>query len=283
VGLRLTRNGWRQFHNDLLLAICPRTINRMNDSKPQSTLPKSEESTFRKLLSTLIEKRGDTPDWPHVLLPLLQGEFQARLKQRVWYTGARLLIDRDDKDPTDAKAGLEKSATRMLFKRCRDEASGCFTVGDRRFWLLSYEVPNFSNRSRQCADLVGLSDAGGVVVFECKLENPYSPLTSLIEGLDYLSCLVAEPNFGRLRDEFQQWRAKSGQLIPQGFEDVTPRSSASEVIVLGSPAYYAPYRQSRRGEGWGDLATLCERWQDQPKMGFAVTDFQSTSAAWIAS
>lgn len=243
-----------------------------------------EDSIFRRLLVGLDEPRGDTPDWPRVLLPLLQREYLARRLQRVSYSGSRLFVDRDDKDHTTAAEGTEKAAVRTLFQLCREQSDACLNVGGVAYWLLSYEVPCFGDRRRQCADLVGLSVTGGLVVFECKLNNSYAPLTALIEGLDYLSCLTAEPNFGRFREEFEAWREKADQVIPSGFEEVTPCSSAAhEVVVLGSPAYYSPYRRSSRGEGWPHLAAYCRDWSDALRFGLAQTEFDSTSASWVTA
>ena len=140
-----------------------------------------EETTFRQLIEVLKKGRGDVPDWPLALLRLFEREFQQ--PREVWYTGESVFMDRDDYDHTKAVSG-EKSKTRMLFKRCRETTKGCLTIDDEEFWLVSWEDPHFANRPHQCADLLGLSDSGGLVVFECKLENSYAPITSVIEGLD---------------------------------------------------------------------------------------------------
>jgi len=253
----------------------------MNTTK-NSDSERPEESFFRQILPSLQQSRKNTPDWPHLLLPLLEREFLQQRRNAVAYTGAKLLVDKDDKDHTTAEPGLEKSVTRLLFKLCRESTSGVLTVGDDKFWLCNYEVPNFSNRSKQCADLVGVSATGGLVVFECKLRNSYAPLTSLVEGLDYLSCLTAEPNFTRLKKEFHEWRSKSNQLVPAEFESVTLTTDARhEVIVLGSEEYFDPYRRSKRGEGWQQFSRLCQTWNGVLGMRYAQTDFQTTKATWI--
>ena len=53
-----------------------------------------EETAFRRLLPSLIQGRSDTPDWPLVLLQFLKMEFNR--PRRVWYSGKRVLIDKDD-------------------------------------------------------------------------------------------------------------------------------------------------------------------------------------------
>ena len=246
-----------------------------------------EETAFRRLLPSLIQGRSDTPDWPLVLLQFLKMEFNR--PRRVWYSGKRVLIDKDDTDHTTAVVP-EKAKTRILFKTCREQTAGCLAIGRESFWLLSYEVPSFGGKSNQCADLLGLSVTGGLVVFECKLNNPYAPITSVIEGLDYLSCLTAEPNMSQIQREFQEWHDKPGQIVPQEFIGVSPQPAAChEVSVLASPEYFDRYRHdpsrsrnTQRGSGWTDFAAACEENQEgSPRIRFAQTDFTGTSAAWV--
>lgn len=244
------------------------------------------ETEFRRLLPLLREGRSDAPDWPIVLIHLLKQEFNR--PRRVSYAGKHVLIDKDDVDHTTA-VSPEKAKTRLLFKTCREEEAGCLAIGDECFWLLSYEVPNFGRKSKQCADLLGISTTGGLVVFECKLENPYAPITSVIEGLDYLACLTAEPNMSQLQREFKKWRDKPGQIVPQGFESVSPQSSAChEVVVLASAEYFEHYRyypnrsrNTQRGSGWTDFAAACENQEGSPRIRFAQTDFAGTRAEWV--
>ena len=245
-----------------------------------------EETAFRRLLPSLVQGRSDTPDWPLVLLQFLKKEFSR--PRRVWYSGRRVLIDKDETDHTTA-VSPEKAKTRILFKTCREQTAGCLAIGGESFWLLSYEVPSFGRKSKQCADLLGLSVTGGLVVFECKLENRYAPITSVIEGLDYLSCLTAEPNMSRLQREFQEWRDKPAQVVPQDFESVCPQPTAChEVIVLASLEYFDHYRHdpssrrnTRRGSGWTDFAAACESQEGSPRIRFAQTDFSGTRAEWV--
>ncbi len=245
-----------------------------------------EATVFRQLLPLLTQGRGDTSDWPLVLLELLKLEFNRT--RRVWYGGGRVLVDRDEKDHAEA-VSPEKSKTRMLFKKCRDESQGCLQIDGEVYWLVSYEIPCFGKKSHQCADLVGLTETGGLVVFECKLKNSYAPITAVIEGLDYLSCLTAEPNFSQLQREFEEWRQKSTQIAPVDFEDVSPQSkSCHEVIVLATSEYFDHYRtnpdrrrNTQRGTGWSDFAAACAINTHSPRIRFAVTEFTETSAQWV--
>lgn len=247
-----------------------------------------EETVFRQLLSILtknLRSRGDTPDWPIVVTKLFEIEFNR--KRKIWYDGQSLFVPRDDRDHTKAIVA-EKAKTRLLFKLCRESEGGCLNIAEDAFWLISYEGPTFG-RTRQFADLLGLSKSGGLVVFECKLENPYAPVTSVIEGLDYLSCLTAEPNWTRFQTEFEQWRKKPNQIIPAGFESVCLNPDGPhEVIVLGNSAYFDIYRtdpkknkNTRRGLGWTDFAAACQNLQGNLRVRFAETNYASTTGKWI--
>ncbi|HEV7281398.1 MAG TPA: hypothetical protein VGN57_14450 [Pirellulaceae bacterium] len=249
------------------------------------------ETIFRQVLNGLREPRGDAPDWPEILFTLIDREFRTGRRERVEYLGARVLVDRDEKDPSEAEAGSEKSVTRLLYQRCRASASATLTVGEDVYWLIGYEIPCFAKKSKQCADLLGLSRSGGLVVFECKIEkNSYAPITSAIEGLDYLTCLTAQPNFDRLCKEFEEWRAKPEQIASPEFARVVPRSDARhEVVVLGPKTYYDKFlpsvpgesRRTLRGSGWEHFARLCQTRSGELRIGFAETDFGGTSAGWF--
>ena len=253
----------------------------MNSSRDEPT-----ETFFRQLLSQLVDGRGDNPDWPLALLRAFEAEFHR--ERQVWYSGQALFMDRDTFDHTKA-VSPEKSQTRVLYNICRDEAHGCLAIEGEIYWLISFEVPCFGRRSHQCADLLGMNRHGGLVVFECKLENPYAPITATVEGLDYLSCLTSEPNFSRLQDEFETWRSKLGQILPAAFKDVQLNSSAQqEVIVLATPEYFQIYRldpskrrNSRRGEGWEEFARVATSASNDLRIRFAETDFSTTNANWV--
>ncbi|MEO1971412.1 MAG: hypothetical protein ABGX07_07635, partial [Pirellulaceae bacterium] len=53
----------------------------------------------------------------------------------------------------------------------------------------------------------------------------------------------------RFQHEFQRWKYKTTQIIPTGFENTDPVSSAShEVIVLGPAEYYDKFRRVESGD-----------------------------------
>ncbi len=261
----------------------------MNNSNSSG---ETAETPFRRILTSLLPAREDNPDWPLAFTSSIYELFQHQRSCEISYSGKHVFIDRDDKCAEAASIGSEKSLTRLLFQKCRSDSSACLTIGDERFWLVSYEVPNFSNRSHQSADLVGLTIDGGLVVFECKIEtNSYAPITSLIEGLDYLSCLLSQSNFARFQKELLVWKSKANQIVPKGFENTEPCSSARhQVVVLAPKSYYDKYQspndgekvpRSSRGLGWERVAKLGGTAHDKLLLRFARTDFDQTSAEWV--
>jgi len=189
-----------------------------------------------------------------------------------------------DRDDFPVQAVLpEKKAVKELFHHCRQNADGVLSVGEDRYWLSGYEWPNQGGdkeRGRR-ADLVGMTSSGGLVVFECKLENNDGPLTAVLEGLDYLSHLTNRPNFDKLALGFTRWAGKPGKVRPSGFETVSPLWEAShEVVVLASPAYFAQHRRSQRSPGWELFAAL-PTGLSSPVIRFAESDFTSSQARWV--
>lgn len=159
-----------------------------------------------------------------------------------------------------------------------------YRIGEQPYWLLGYEWPNQGGDKEkgQRADLVGLNLAGGLVVFECKLENRYGPLASVLEGLDYLSCLTSGPNFAKVSEGFQRWVSRSGFVRPEIFHSVYPlRNAPHEVIVLASADYYRQYRTSPRGAGWEKLAALPVPPSAGLSIRFAESDFATAQGQWV--
>jgi hypothetical protein len=234
-------------------------------------------------MTDLCKPDGDRLEWPLLLQWMLQEQLEREQAVDRSYGGERILIPRLDQDYQ--KATGEKRATYGLYHNCLRETSGCLSIGTERFWLLSYEVPNQDLRRMQRADLLGLTASGGLAVFECKLgHNPYAPIASLLEGMDYLASLTSKSNFDRLQAEFPVLRDAVG-VVPAGFENVEPTSGAChEVIVLAPTAYYEKYNRSNRGTTFGDLGWLRER-SSTLRFGFATSEtdadgFFSTNVAW---
>lgn len=211
------------------------------------------DTSFRTWMTRLCQPEGDRPEWPVLLCSMLEAELARQQVIARTYAGQKLLVPRAQHDYLAATG--EKRAIYGLYHRCLKEADGCLTIGDDRYWLLSYEVPNQDNYQMRRADLLGLTDKGGLTVFEAKLgDNTCAPIAAVLEGIDHLACLTSEPNFLRLQQDFWELR-EAMEHVPPGFEDVEPTGTAQHsVIVLAPEDYYGLYCRSGRGRGWQDLA-----------------------------
>lgn len=240
------------------------------------------DTRFRTWMTDLCKPDGDRPEWPLLMQWMLQEQLEREQAIDRAYGGERILIPRVDH--RFEAASREKPATYGLYHNCLKEMSGCLSIGDERYWLLSYEVPNHDVRRMQRADLLGLTESGGLVVFECKLQNNgYAPVASLLEGLDYLACLTSLTNFQQLEREFPDLLKSIGK-VPDGFNDVRPvRDACHEVVVLAPSAYYEKYNRSNRGTKKGGLGGLRGR-SSNLRFGFATSELEdqsfSTNVTW---
>lgn len=241
-----------------------------------------DSTTFRQWMTYLISPRGAEAEWPWLLREMLTAEYLRQREVGCCYAG-EVFKDRDGDYPHTAVVP-EKKAVKDLYHGCRLNSGRVFRIGEESYWLLGYEWPNQGGDKEklQRADLVGLNRGGGLVVFECKLQNPYGPLAAALEGLDYLSCLTSVPNFAKVVEGFGRWASKPGLVRPEEFGSVIPsRESRHEVIVLASAEYYSQYRTSKRGEGWAKLAAL----PLSPSAGlfirFAESNFTSPHGRWV--
>lgn len=228
-------------------------------------------------MEMLQAQRGEVPEWPSLLAGLLTAEFERQRELGFCYS-SEVFKDRDLDDPTTASSP-EKRKVRDLYHLCLKQSKGCFTIGDSWYWLLGYEWPNQGSERMRRADLVGLNVSGGLTVFECKLDdNPYGPFASVLEGLDYLTCLAAQQNFEKLQKGFVAWSQKQGRVPPTGFETTCPdRTQMNEVIVLAPPGYYRRYTNSERGNGWNRFANVAA---GSVRIRFAQSGFDSAVGAW---
>ncbi len=211
------------------------------------------DTNFRTWMDRLKNISGARPEWPLLLSWMLEEEFLRQQQNPRPYSGQRVLIDRllhkyDVAVP-------EKRAVYGLCHRCWQEAKGCLWIEGMPIWLLSYEVPNQASENGRRADLVGITMTGGLVVFEGKLgTNSYPPISAILEGLDYLSCLTSKATFDRLITEFHEMKV-TGQLpVPEGFDNAEPNRSAQPlVIVLADSVYFDFYDRSERSPGWREM------------------------------
>jgi hypothetical protein len=213
---------------------------------------------------------------------MLTAEFFRQRDLGICYAGE--VFKNRDRDYPHTAVVPEKKAVKDLYHGCRLNAERVFRIGEELYWLLGYEWPNQGGDKEkgQRADLVGLSRVGGLVVFECKLKNSYGPLASVLEGLDYLSCLASGPNFAKVIEGFQQWVSGTGFVRPVVFGSISPlRDSPHEVIVLASADYYRQYRTSPRGIGWEKLAALPPSPSAGLSIRFAESDFATAQGRWV--
>ncbi len=166
----------------------------------------------------------------------------------------------------------EKRAVYGLCRCCWQESHGCLQLGEASIWLLGYEIPNQLSERKRCADLLGITDQGGLVVFEAKLgENgTHPPISAVLEGLDYLSCMTSLGTFARLTLEFQELKSKLP--VPSGFETVTLNPAATPmVIILADSAYFAFHDRSERSTGWRDFVR-CDPIMNSVNIRFAIAE-----------
>lgn len=236
--------------------------------------------SFREWTTQLRSIKGSRPLWPALLGVILDEEFERLANVDETYASEVFKI-RDDTTPV--KGTTERRMVASLFHHCLRENQGCLTFNSESIWLLGYEWPNQGGdkeRGRR-ADLVGLRSDGSLVVFECKRrDNSDPPLIALIEGLDYLACLMRPQNFKKIEDGFSKWLGKPAKVIPSGFENVRPDRSCRPSLVVMAPEEYflGRYSRSRRGEGWREIADAGTQCVQKFSLSFAACDFQSPLA-----
>lgn len=237
--------------------------------------------SFRDWTTHLRNIQGDRPLWPTLLGMVFDQEFQRLVDVDEPYNGD-VFKDRGEHVPVEG--GTERCLVAALYHRCHNENAGCLTLDDERIWLLGYEWPNQANERGRRADLVGLRSDGSLVVFECKLTTNYdAPLIALIEGLDYLACLLRPQNFKKIEDGFTKWINDPGK-VPDGFQDVQPNRDAQPSLVVLAPEDYflGRYSRSQRGAGWSELISMKTPLSQRFRVQFACSDFQSTQAKSLA-
>jgi len=238
---------------------------------------------FRDWTEQLRGVRGDQPLWPWLLGMMLDEEFDRVSRVDESYQ-EEVFKDRDDFEHQDGTT--ERRLVASLYHHCLQHNDGCLEVDGEQIWLLGYEWPNQGGNAEagRRADLVGLRKDGGLVVFECKRDdNADPPLTAVVEGLDYLACLLRPKNFDKITAGFQEWIAKPTKTIPDGFSGVTPdREARPSIVVLAPKEYFQGlYTRSRRGEGWTDISSIgseiCKRFSIQ----FVSSEYDSPQAPKI--
>lgn len=239
--------------------------------------------SFRAWMDQLRGVQGDQPNWPWLLGAAIADELSRQVAIDDGYEG-EVFKDRDNHEFQEGSS--ERRLVQTLYHRCLAQNQGCLEIDSERFWLLGYEWPNqggMAEKGRR-ADLIGMTKSGGLVVFECKREdNTDPPITAMVEGLDYLACLLRPMNFQQISDGFQAWVNKPGKQIPEGFEGVVPVRDNPAIVVLAPAIYYlGRYSRSRRGEGWSEIGSVgCQAFLPVT-VQFAASDFESPIAHWVS-
>jgi hypothetical protein len=189
-----------------------------------------------------------------------------------------------------------------LYAAVHEQYQGVLNIDGTEIWLFSCEVPNQGKRlsyrtKKRRADLVGLRQDGSLIVFECKGPQNCddSPFYGLLEGLDYLGCLLTRQNFASLNEDLQDWIAEH-QVSPTGFSSVVPNwpsfsiapQAQHSVIVLAPQSYYDLHvlDSAGRPKDWwllSDRRVPSESHELAVGLDFAVVDYDKGTASWLAS
>ncbi len=231
--------------------------------------------SFRVWLDRLREVRGPRPLWPVLLGTALDAEFQRQRSIDDCYQG-EVFIGRDHHPLEDGDR--EERLVARLYRSALAE-DGCVQLGTLRAWLLGFQWPTqggVREKKRQ-ADLVGMTADGSIVVFEAKRADGEPPLIAIVEGLDYLACLLRPRNFAKIQTGFQKWTVAREWPRPKGFERTVPDSTLRPTLVVLAPDEYFVGRQARsiRGRDWPLLMDAGESMIASVRLMFAAADFRS--------
>lgn len=263
-----------------------------------------ESSAFRRWFHDCLGKLPGRPvEWPVLLRHIFAEEFQELRNSDQYYSGD-VFKNRDEevakyrnRDSQD-----EEILVYRLYAAVHEneESLGVLNIGDTPVWLFSCEVPNqgkeLSHRTTgRRADLLGLRQDGSLIVFECKgPKNPKdSPIYGLLEGLDYLGCLLTNRNLTSLSDDLQEWlgehEPRDGQfssVFPKDWQlEIVPEARHG-VVVLAPKSYYDLHivDSSGRPKDWWLLSerftpSACD--ESNLLLDFAVVDYEQGTAEWL--
>lgn len=241
-------------------------------------------SKYRSWLENhVLTWEGSRIEWPRLMRVMFDEEFETVIKQGTPYQGKNVFIDRDSKAEKyrhRPDGHREDLSVYELFRLVHEKQKGCIRVGSELVWLITLQVPNQGKVKGRRADLLGLRKDGSIVVFECKTKNnDYSPIASILEGLDYLSHLMIEDNLGRLATGFKKWREKKRNsegpesAIHRDFEsvEIVPESKPA-LFILAPEAYYLK-RSEHQWQMLSDRAVNHKTGRFD--LDFATTDYRS--------
>lgn len=243
--------------------------------------------SFRELLKKQTKLQGPHPQWPALIGITFDQVFQNQRSIPEGYQG-EVFKDRDNDTPH--KRQDEKWLVKTLYLQCLTHHQGLLKLGDEEILLLGWEWPTQGGdaEKKRCADLVGITKEGALVVFECKDEgNPFPPLTALLEGLDYLACLMRTSNFQKILNGFDKWKDKkdkSDKKLPDNFKDVVPSPDANPMLVVMAPqGYFDNWDENVRGSGWRNLISNHRKFMSQVRVEFVISDFKTNQTKVVQS
>ena len=240
-------------------------MSKINPEKPAETI-------FRKWIDIdLKNARGQGPLWPPLFGQLLDGQFQTQKESKASYAG-EVFIDRD-LHPAKVGSKEEHQVAALYRNNCT-----LFLADQTEVLLLGFEWPNQGGNAekKRRADLVGMTKQGQLVVFEAKVETGSYPLIALMEGLDYLACLLRKGNFSKIVKGFNKWKAKTERISNEFSEVVPSRDEKPILVVLAPKTYYTgTHTRSTRSQDWPLFAKLGNKFMDSVHIEFATTDFKS--------
>ncbi len=270
---------------------------------PNNASPENSQfrSWFRNCLGSLP---GRTLEWPYLFRQILAEELQ-NLRTSDQYYGGSVFRNRDDRVHTHRTRDSEDEEILVykLYSAVHEKHQGILTLGDMPVWLFTLQVPNQGKRLSSMtkgrrADLLGLRPDGSLVLFEVKgpRNGQDSPLYGILEGLDYLGCLLTPKNLSRLNEGLQEWimdqernepvTSRFSSAIPDWPKlSIDPQGNHS-VIVLAPKSYFDLHQVDTNGrpQDWwllSDRLTTVAEADPRISLDFAVIDFKEGTAAWF--
>ena len=274
-------------------------------SMPNNISPENSpfRSWFRDCLKSLP---GNTVEWPFLVRQILAEEL-LRLRTSDQFYAGDIFRNRDERVHTHRSRVSEDEEILVykLYSAVHELHQGILQIGDTKVWLFTLQVPNqgklhSSQTKGRRADLLGLKEDGSLVLFEVKgpRNRQDSPLYGILEGLDYLGCLLTPRNLTRLNDGLQEWiidqeskEKNSGQfssIIPDWPKlSIDPQGNHT-VIVLAPRSYFDLHHTDSHGRSldwWclSDRSTAVVETEPRISLEFSIVDFEQGTAAWFDS
>ena len=251
--------------------------------------------------------RGRKVEWPQLLRYILAQKVEEVRSSGVYYKG-EVFIDRDVESgkALPVTRTSEKLQVRQLYRLVHEQQGGLLHLGQEKIWLVTWEVPNqggeLSNQAKgRRVDLLGIRQDGSLVVFECKAgaNTGDTPLYALLEGLDYLGCLLADQNIKKLNKGFRIWRdkvrasdgKKFASRVPPAFRETEIRADGCHKVVVLAPAkYYQSHERDSRQlpQDWWFLSDRF--WKGRPledgalsvQLDFATAEFSDPKCGLLS-